>query len=74
VHLRSGEQVYRRPKPFAFEILHRERANKGFGKRPHVTARDLLTSSTPLIPLIINPAASTSSTLLIPACTIYQYV
>jgi hypothetical protein len=39
-----------------------------------MTARDLLTSSTPLIPLIINPAASTSSTLLIPARAIYQYV
>jgi hypothetical protein len=31
-------------------------------------------SLTLLIPLIINPAASTSSILLISACTIYQYV
>jgi hypothetical protein len=54
--------------------MHRERANKVFGKRPHATAHDLLMSSIPLIPLIINPAASTSSTLLIPSRAIYQYV
>jgi hypothetical protein len=39
-------------------FLHRERTNKVFGKRLHATARDLLTSST----------------LLIPARAIYQYV
>jgi hypothetical protein len=64
----------RSPEPFAFEILHREKENKVFGKRPHATARDLLTSLTPLIPLIINPVASTSSTLPISARAIYQYV
>jgi hypothetical protein len=31
-------------------------------------------SLTTLIPLIINPVASTSSTVLIPARAIYQYV
>jgi hypothetical protein len=29
------------PEPFAFEI-HRKRANKVFGKRPHAIARDLV--------------------------------
>jgi hypothetical protein len=53
---------------------HRESANKVFGKRSHASARDLLTSSTLLILVIINPAASTSSILLIPARAIYQYV
>jgi hypothetical protein len=43
------------PELFAFEILHRERANKVFGKRSHATARDL----------VVDPAASTSSTPLL---------
>jgi hypothetical protein len=32
----------RSPEYFAFVILHRERTNMVFGKRPHATARDLL--------------------------------
>jgi hypothetical protein len=42
------------PEPIAFEILHRERANKVFGKRLHATARVLL----------VDPTTSTLSTLL----------
>lgn len=45
-------------KPIAFEIMHRERANKFFVKRSHMTARDL----------VVDPAASTSSTLLLRRC------
>jgi hypothetical protein len=60
--------------PFAFEILHRERANKVFGKRPHATARDLLVEPCCVYVDVIDPAASMSSTLLILARAIYQYV
>jgi hypothetical protein len=71
VHLRSRKQVFgtlrlRDPAP--------KEANKVFRNHPHATGRDLLTSSTTLIPLIINPAALTSSTVLIFARAIYQYV
>jgi hypothetical protein len=48
-------QESRYPEPFAFEILHRKRANKVFGKRSHATARDL----------VIDPATSTASALLL---------
>jgi hypothetical protein len=63
VHLRSGEQVSGTLR--LFDILHRERANKVFGKRPHVTARDLVVE--PCCFDIIDPAVSTSSSLLLPA-------
>jgi hypothetical protein len=57
---RSPTCIYDREKrslkSVAFEILHRERANKVFGKRSHATARNL----------IVDPIASTSSTLLLP--------
>jgi hypothetical protein len=49
-------------KPVGFEILHRERANKVFEKRPHATAHDLLID--PVVNVVIDPAASTSSILL----------
>jgi hypothetical protein len=48
--------------PLAFEILHRERANKVFEKRIHATARVLL----------IDPA-STSLTLLLRRCLPYCF-
>jgi hypothetical protein len=62
----------RSPEPFAFEILHRERENKVFGKHPHATARDLVVE--PCCFDVIGPAALTSSTVLIPAHIIYLYV
>jgi hypothetical protein len=71
VHLRICDRESRSAEPFAFEILHRERANKVFGKRPHATARDLLVE--PCCVDVIDTAASISSTLLIPAHGIYQY-
>jgi hypothetical protein len=55
----------RPPEPTAFEIMHRERTNKVFGKRPHTSAHDLLVD--PAFDVVIDPAASTSSTL--PAST-----
>jgi hypothetical protein len=62
----------RSPEPFAFEILHRQRANKVFGKRPHATARDRVIE--PCCFDVIDPTASTSSTLLLTVIVIYQYV